>query len=317
LLAFRKNNDPSFSIYDCGCRFKDHARDNVRGDSFDFYQLATRQNASEAFVDFIELVGLGAELKRPSNGTKCRSSAAAASAEAEETAPKSVRSAADIAKKLGIYYDPERACYWSVDSRENWIKINETSVARHLAARGYRSTKRTGETVSVVDRIINEIQCSMNVEYAGSLAGYQKGLREYSGKRLLIVDSPCLIEPRQGDWSTVRDFLNTLLDAENTDQIVYFHGWLKTALLALHAQKPRPGQALVLAGKRDCGKSLLQSLATELFGGGQWCAWSVPGIPRELLCSLRPWSGRAQHRSGLPRTRGVNQVFKRFPETRD
>jgi hypothetical protein len=43
-------------------------------------------------------------------------------------------------------------------------------------------------------------------------------------------------------------------------------------------------------------------------GGGwqsQWCAWSAPTIQRELLCSFRHWSGRAQHRSGLPRTRGV------------
>ena len=30
-----------------------------------------------------------------------------------------------------------------------------------------------------------------------------------------------------------------------------------------------------------------------------------PRVPRELLCSFRHWSGRAQHRSGLPRTRGL------------
>lgn len=34
-------------------------------------------------------------------------------------------------------------------------------------------------------------------------------------------------------------------------------------------------------------------------------AWSVPALPRELLRSFRHWSGRAQHRSGLPRTRGL------------
>ena len=31
----------------------------------------------------------------------------------------------------------------------------------------------------------------------------------------------------------------------------------------------------------------------------------APGIPRELLRSFRHRSGRAQHRSGLPRTRGL------------
>jgi hypothetical protein len=34
----------------------------------------------------------------------------------------------------------------------------------------------------------------------------------------------------------------------------------------------------------------------------------VPALPRELLCSFRHWSGRAQHRSGLPRTRGLTIV---------
>src|SRR4029453_13317079 len=45
-------------------------------------------------------------------------------------------------------------------------------------------------------------------------------------------------------------------------------------------------------------------------GGGwqrQWCTWSVPGVPRELLCSFRDRSGRAKNRSGLPRTRGLTR----------
>ena len=44
----------------------------------------------------------------------------------------------------------------------------------------------------------------------------------------------------------------------------------------------------------------------------QWRAGSVPGIQREILCSLRHRSGWAQHRSGLPRTRGLT-----LPSVRD
>src|SRR6266853_6224757 len=48
----------------------------------------------------------------------------------------------------------------------------------------------------------------------------------------------------------------------------------------------------------------------------QWCAWSAPALPRELLCSFRHWSGRAQHRSGLPRTRGLtNRRQQSLPGT--
>jgi hypothetical protein len=53
------------------------------------------------------------------------------------------------------------------------------------------------------------------------------------------------------------------------------------------------------------------------YGGGwqrQWCAWSVPALPRELLCSFRHWSGRAQHRSGLPRTRGLTLPSRGRPQ---
>jgi len=40
-------------------------------------------------------------------------------------------------------------------------------------------------------------------------------------------------------------------------------------------------------------------------GQGQWCAGSAPELSCELLCRVRHWSGRAQHRSGVPRTRGL------------
>jgi hypothetical protein len=245
---FRDDQHPSFSIYDQGRRWKDHGTGDG-GDSFDFFQRATGKTAREAFVDFVELAGFGTELKGPRNRNKGRIGTAVIT-QVEEKALKSAHSTADIAKTVGIYYDPERACYWLQDDRENWIKINETSVTRHLTERGYHKTKREQETISETDLILNEIQRSMNVEYAGPLAGCQKGIREYSGKRLLITDSPKLIEPKQGDWPMLCDFLATLLDAENTDQIVFFHGWMKHALLALRAQHPRPGQAVVLAGKK-------------------------------------------------------------------
>jgi len=40
------------------------------------------------------------------------------------------------------------------------------------------------------------------------------------------------------------------------DQEIFLFGWLKVGYEALRAGKPRVGQALALAGPRDCGKSL-------------------------------------------------------------
>ena len=56
-------------------------------------------------------------------------------------------------------------------------------------------------------------------------------------------------------------------------------------------------------------------------GGGwqrQWSAWSAPALPCELLRGFRYWSGRAQHRSGLPQTRGLTlpkRLIKWFATT--
>ena len=51
-----------------------------------------------------------------------------------------------------------------------------------------------------------------------------------------------------------------------------------------------------------------RSLLSRGPGGGrqgQRRAWAAPELQRDLLRGFRHWSGRAQHRSGLPRGRGL------------
>jgi hypothetical protein len=50
-------------------------------------------------------------------------------------------------------------------------------------------------------------------------------------------------------------------------QIISFYGWVKISYTAFCARKFQPGQALSLAGPIECGKSLVQSLITEILGG--------------------------------------------------
>ena len=54
---------------------------------------------------------------------------------------------------------------------------------------------------------------------------------------------------------------------DDFDQSLYLFGWLTVALEALYIGEHRPGQAMVIAGPANCGKSLLQKLITEVFGG--------------------------------------------------
>jgi len=55
------------------------------------------------------------------------------------------------------------------------------------------------------------------------------------------------------------------LDGET--QLVTFTSWMKNRYESLRAKTRQPGQALVLAGPVDCGKSLLQQIITAILGG--------------------------------------------------
>ncbi len=235
--------------------------------------MATGKTTGEAFKEFVELAGLGGELKN------------AHTSPAPSPAP-----LCDVVRRLAIYYDPERGSFWKPDDRDIWIKISETGIARHLAEAGFDPQKPKGGAISQVGRILNKIQLSMNVEYAGSLAGYRKGITEFAGKRLLILDSPKLIEPVPGDHRIVGTFLYNLLGNE---QLTYLHGWLKVSIETQRNQSLRPGQALVLTGEKDCGKSLLQKLITLLLGGRM-------AKPYLYMSGQTPFNGnlfRAEHLS--------------------
>lgn len=161
-----------------------------------------------------------------------------------------------------IYYDDACKDYWRKDTSGFYRKVNETSVRRKLMIEGF-SSERKG-FVSPVDEAIDQIQMDRAVFFAGSLAGHASGLYEVEGrKKILVTDSPNIIEPVEGDWPMLRTVVDNLLG----DQQDYFWSWLKIAYESLTSGKHRPGQALVLAGPKNCGKSLLQALVTELLGG--------------------------------------------------
>jgi hypothetical protein len=165
---------------------------------------------------------------------------------------------------LDAYYDPNGGgVYWAKDDRGVWIRLDVGDIKRRLKDLGYRTTVIENETISQVDKLIIELQKRRSVDFAGPLCGHDKGLYLHRGKRILVTDSPHLIAPVKGDWSTILSVLENLLG----DQLDYFHGWMKTALESQRQHVSRPGQALAFAGERDSGKSLVQSLITETLGG--------------------------------------------------
>lgn len=168
---------------------------------------------------------------------------------------------------ITVYYDYKHGRYWKQDARGVWITIPETSVRRYLKEAGFSAKAFPGQTLSEIDARFNEIQRASSVDYSGPLAGYNTGVYEICGNRVLVTSSPALIEPAEGEWRTIRSFLENLIRDPDHNQFDYLLGWLKVATECLASGNKRPGQALVLAGAAGSGKSLLQNLISQLLGG--------------------------------------------------
>jgi hypothetical protein len=125
----------------------------------------------------------------------------------------------------------------------------------------------TGKNESAQAAALLDIQISRCVHFAGALAGYVVGPHMIGSSRVLVTSSPKVIEPVDGDWACLRQLIEGLFGADGGTQLPYFYGWVKVAYEALRAGETRPGQAMVMCGPHNCGKSLLQNLLTEILGG--------------------------------------------------
>ena len=166
-----------------------------------------------------------------------------------------------------IYYDAINTTYWRANASGGWQKINETSLDTELVIQGYAPKPVDDELLSAVQLTKRELQIKQDVVYSGPLAGYSQGFYEILGSRILVTQSPKLIEPKAGNWCIIQQLVDNLLKNETTDQTDYFYGWMKNAFISLRNQHQTPGQCLTLAGPASCGKSLLQNLITQMLGG--------------------------------------------------
>ena len=186
----------------------------------------------------------------------------------------------EVARKLEILYDSNRTSFWVKNDRNAWMLVTAGDIRRRLKEMGFRSKTEPDEEVSQVDRLLTALQHSNDVDYADSLAGYKTGIYMIKGKRILVRDSPTLIKPANGEWPHLAGIFERMLGEE---QKTYLFGWLKVAVEALYTSRFRVGQALVLAGPADCGKSLSQYLITLLLGGR-------PAMPHRYMTGLTPFN---------------------------
>ena len=169
----------------------------------------------------------------------------------------------DILPLPAIYYDA-RKDYHMPDDRSGWVAINERHLSTELLLRGFNPAPGNGDVIPEVHEAVNRIQKTHHVDFVGRLAGWERGFYQTDNGRMLITESTKLIQPVEGEWDMLQGVLERML---GDVQLPYLYGWLKTALEALHAHRPRTGQALVLCGPKNAGKNLLCKLITAMFGG--------------------------------------------------
>jgi hypothetical protein len=150
-------------------------------------------------------------------------------------------------------------------NERGWMTISERSFRTVLAGRGFDTAKGKG-LISVADEQINRIRMENDVDYAAPLAGHRSGIYQINDARVLVTKDPLIIDPKQGDYSLIDNLIRGLLNSDPY-QIDHFYSWLKIAYQALRTGEFRPGQAIAFVGPKDCGKSLIQSIITQVLGG--------------------------------------------------
>jgi len=174
------------------------------------------------------------------------------------------RDPSKLVENLDIYYDSSTKDFWATNDRRGWIRIRASDVRRWLMERGFRGRPKDDENVSQIDSLLTAIQRQNDVDYAGPLAGYRAGVYVINASRVLVKDSPTLVDAKPGEWPLLQGIIRNMLGSE---QEIFLFGWLKVAIESLASANFRVGQALTLAGPKDCGKSLLQELITIMLGG--------------------------------------------------
>ena len=180
-----------------------------------------------------------------------------------------MKSAVTCHPEVLAWYDISRKEYLVQDGRGVWMPQTEGQFRRHCKMHGISGRTIEGACHSPFDAFVTKLQRERGVDFAGPVAGYAPDIDEDSGFRFLVTKGPRLIIPRAGDFPLMRTVLSNVLGDDESDQLTFFHGWLAVAVRALYAGRRAPGQALVLVGPANGGKSLLQDIVTAILGGRQ------------------------------------------------
>lgn len=188
--------------------------------------------------------------------------------------------AAAVAEEMRVFWksgDGDNFMMQGQDGR--WARLTKDATVdsmRALPGRMIAIKARENEMLSESKMVMHHVRMNRAVdEVLPSLPGYVSGVHCLdSGERVLVKNSPKLVEPTEGTWENIRLLIDGRLDRTEhggIDQSVFFHAWCKVAAESIRQGQPghwRAGHAMILAGPAGCGKNRLQEqIITPLLGG--------------------------------------------------
>ena len=172
---------------------------------------------------------------------------------------------------LVVYYDARDGSYlYQLGGR--FLTLGKQELKLHLHAAGMVEKEWYDAEEGRLDAfnwILWNSHRKHMIDYSGPLAGHRAGLfKDGSGRQYLVTSEAA------GAWDKMpkkvkpkffKAFLEELLGEH--DQWLHLCHWLAIGLRSMRRGDFRPGQVCVFAGEAQCGKSLLQAIITEIFGG--------------------------------------------------
>jgi hypothetical protein len=166
-----------------------------------------------------------------------------------------------------VYFDVRDQSYW-FRVNGNFLSLGTSDLSLHLKQMGIRDDVYIGG-LDLHEWIRWNAQTHHQVQYAGPLAGHKVGIYlTGAGEKLLVSRQAAGVWddfPKQDpEPKWFGEFIRELLP---DGQWPYFCFWAAHTLKELRRGTFGPGQAMFLVGEVRCGKSLLQQIVTEIFGG--------------------------------------------------
>jgi len=170
--------------------------------------------------------------------------------------------------EICVYMDTRDGSFW-FKLKGRFINLKKAELKLHFATLGLRED-RYWNGIREIDWPFWNAMNTRLIDYAGSLGGHRSGIfTDGSGRQFLVTDEAGgvwddLVPATSPAPKFFRAFVSELLPDGQAD---YFFYWLAIALRSLRRGDFQPGQVLIFAGPHRCGKSLLQSIVTEVLGG--------------------------------------------------